>query len=132
METVDIVSVDTNVLVRFLVEDDPIQFRAAKQIFEERSVFIPESVLLETEWVLRAVFEASRKDIHAAFSKLLRLPRVHVPDLPRLRQVLVYFEDGFDFADALHLLRSEGHELKTFDAALVKKAKKAGHLTSSP
>jgi predicted nucleic-acid-binding protein len=134
METQGIVSIDTNVLVRFLVQDEGAvdQCRAAKQLIKRQAVFIPESVFLETEWVLRAVYNVPRGQIHTAFSKLLGLAQVLVPDRSALTQVLAYFESGFDFADAWHLIRSEGNEMKTFDGTFIKKARGAGHLASSP
>lgn len=129
-----IVSIDTNVLVRFLVEDKGAadQCGAAKELFKKRAVFIPESVLLETEWVLRAVYGVDREEIHVAYTKLLGMSQVVVPDQSALLQVMAYYAAGFDFADACHLMGSEGHEMKTFDAAFIKKARKAGHLASSP
>lgn len=134
METQGIVSIDTNVLVRFLVKDEAAteQCRSAKQVFERQAVFIPESVFLETEWVLRAVYSVPQGEIHSAFTKLLNLAEVLLPDRSALKQVLTYFESGFDFADAWHLVRSEGHEMKTFDAEFIKKARKSGHSASSP
>lgn len=134
MERQGIVSIDTNVLVRFLVQDAGAvdQCRAAKQLVKRQAVFIPESVFLETEWVLRAVYNVPRNEIHAAFTKLLGLAQILVPDRSALKQVLAYFESGFDFADGWHLIRSEGYEMKTFDATFIKKARKSGHLASSP
>jgi len=125
METEEIVCIDTNVLVRFLVEDEAAteQCRAATEVFKRQAVFIPESVFLETEWVLRAVYAVPRGEIHSACKKLLGLSQVLVPDRQALRQVLAYFEAGFDFADAWHLIRGEGHEMKTFDARFINKAR---------
>jgi hypothetical protein len=73
-----------------------------------------------------------RGDIHSAFTKLLGVSQVLVPDKSALKQVLACFKSGFDFADACHLIRSEGHEMKTFDTAFIKKARKSGHPASSP
>jgi predicted nucleic-acid-binding protein len=134
MESAEIVCIDTNVLVRFRVEDHaaPQQCRAAKNLFRRQTVFISESVLLETEWVLRAVYAVPRAEIHSAFTQLMRLRQVLFPDRQLLRQVFAYFKAGFDFADAWHLLRGEGYELKTFDAQFIKKARESGHPASSP
>ena len=134
METEGIVSIDTILLVRFLVEDKGAedQCQAAKELFKTRAVFIPESVLLETEWVLRAVYSVDREEIHAAYNKLLGLRQVFVPDRQVLRQVLACYAAGFDFADAWHLIRGEGHEMKTFDKNFIEKARRAGYSASSP
>lgn len=128
------VSIDTNVLVRFLVSDGeaPEQCQAAKQLFREHVVFLPESILLETEWVLRSVYSIGRSDLCEAFRKLLRLKQVSLSEKTLVLRVLEYYEEGFDFADALHLLRSQGHEMKTFDHAFRKIARKHGFAVSSP
>ena len=48
-------SIDTNVLVRFLTSDDPGQYAKARTLFEREAIFISDTVILETEWVLRTV-----------------------------------------------------------------------------
>ena len=133
MEEDRIVSIDTNVLIRFLVVDDEEeQCQAALRIFLNHIVFVPESVLLEAEWVLRAAYAISREDIQGAMLKLTRLPMVRVPDRKRFFQVLELYSQGLDFADAWHLVRSEGNPLKTFDKAFIKQARKAGFEASNP
>jgi predicted nucleic-acid-binding protein len=134
MEKQTVVSIDTNVLVRFLVEDKGAteQCQSARELFTRCVVFIPESVFLETEWVLRAVYGVKRDEIYAAFNKMLRLEQIQLPDKSVLRQVLAQYESGFDFADALHLIRGEGFEMKTFDSNFVKRAREAGYAASNP
>jgi predicted nucleic-acid-binding protein len=51
------VAIDTNVLVRLLVNDHAAQAARAAAVFRSGPVFIPKSVLLETEWVLRYSYE---------------------------------------------------------------------------
>jgi len=46
-------AVDTNLLVRIVANDDPEQVRRATSLFETERIFVPKTVLLETEWVLR-------------------------------------------------------------------------------
>ncbi len=134
MDAEAVVSIDTNVLVRFLVADTGAseQCRLAKDLFMQRAIFIPESVLLETEWVLRAVYDVPRPDLCEAFAKLLRLRRVLVPDPSGFRQALLYYAEGFDFADAWHLIRSDDYEMKTFDKNFLKKARKAKKTAAMP
>ena len=47
-------AVDTNVLVRALVQDDPVQARRALALLSHHQVFVPVTVILELEWVLRS------------------------------------------------------------------------------
>jgi len=120
-----VAAVDTNVLVRLLVTDDPAQSKASRKLFSDGEIFIPDTVLLETEWVLRAAFGLSPADICAAFRRICGLPNVTVSDAPRVAQVIDWHEAGFDFADAFHLaLSKDQNTFKTFDANFIKNAKK--------
>ena len=61
-------ALDTHVLVRYLVQDDPAQFAAAKRLIgrcldEDLSLFVPVTVVLELEWVLRSNFGFAKGDV---------------------------------------------------------------------
>lgn len=123
------VAVDTNVLVRLLVDDNQAQHRASKALFAAEDVYIPDSVLLETEWVLRAAFDFSPTEICTALRLVCGLPNVTLSDGQRIAQILEWHETGFDFADAFHLALCKDQEaLKTFDAAFIRKARKHSDL----
>ena len=64
------IAVDTNILVRFLTKDDLDQFKKSKQLLQTEQIFIPDTVLLETEWVLRFAYHFKSDNIKVAFSKL--------------------------------------------------------------
>lgn len=117
------IAVDTNLLVRILTNDDPIQARSAVKILKSDDIYIPKTVLLETEWVLRYAYEVGRSAIAAGFQKLLGLPNVSVEDPDSIYQAISWYENKFDFADALHLASSRRCEsFATFDSSLIKKA----------
>lgn len=120
----EMIAVDTNVVIRFLVDDQPAEGKRARRVFEAHRVLVPESVLLESEWVLRAVYGFSRKEISRAFRALLQVPTVVVDDRALVMQVIDWFDEGFDFADALHYARSTELEFKTFDRRFLNKGKK--------
>lgn len=126
-----ILTVDTNVVVRLLVEDDPRECARAKRLFEESVVFIPATVLMETEWVLRAVYDFSRDEIADAFLRLLRVTSVRVADRPLLETVIAHFAQGLDFADALHYALGGAQPMKTFDKAFIKRGKARGLLVTA-
>lgn len=128
----EMIAVDTNVIIRFLVDDHPAEGRRARQLFDDRRVLIPESVLLESEWVLRAVYGFSRDEISRAFRALLSLPTVAVDERMLVMQMLDWFDEGFDFADALHYARSAGLEMKTFDRKFLNRGKKQSWQISAP
>lgn len=128
----EMIAVDTNVVIRFLVDDNAAEGKRARLVFENHRVHLPESVLLESEWVLRAVYGFSRAEISKAFRALLRLSAVTVDDRTEVLQVLDWFDEGIDFADALHYRGSAGFELKTFDKKFLSKGQKHGLKISLP
>jgi predicted nucleic-acid-binding protein len=122
-------AIDTNVLVRLLVADDPAQAERAKALVGREQIFVPVTVLLEAEWVLRSVYGLSGPAVAEAFEALAGLPRVILEDAQRVGRALAWARDGMDFADALHLSRVDGCDaLATFDRRLAKSAAGLGAL----
>ncbi len=116
-------AVDTNVLVRLLVRDDEKQFKAARSLMED-DIYLPDSVVLETEWVLRDIYDFPKTRILEAFRGFFGLKNVFLDDPLKMARVLEWHESGLDFADALHLAKSEHvSEFKTFDGTFIKRAK---------
>jgi predicted nucleic-acid-binding protein len=70
-------SLDTNVLVRWLIDnDDPAQSETVRRLMEEavareEPLFLPSTVLLELEWVLRTRYGRSKPDVLQMFNALL-------------------------------------------------------------
>lgn len=119
------IAVDTNVLVRLLTGDDPVQTERAADLFRREHILIAKTVLLETEWVLRYSYRLSPQAIQTAFRKLLGLPQVTLEDAAAVSDALARFEAGMDFADALHLVSGHGAEaFATFDVRLQQRAGK--------
>jgi len=123
------IAVDTNILVRLLTNDDPSEAKRALRFMESDDVLIPKTVLLETEWVLRHGYVIARGVIAQAFQTLLGLPNVKPEDPLAVTQALAWYEDGLDFADALHLASSaKADRFATFDKDFAKKALKLGSI----
>ena len=125
------VALDTNLLVRLLTNDDPEQARRVADLIDDSSAcFVPITVLLELEWVLRGAYQLPREAIIRAFRGLNAIRQLHLEQEEQVLQALEAYAKGLDFADALHLLRSEGcAALVSFDRALVRKA---GELALTP
>lgn len=119
------IGLDTNLLVRLLTNDDKAQAKKVAELLENNRVFIAKSVFLETEWVLRYTYELSAVIILQAFKNLLGLEQVTPEDPIGLLQALAWYEQGFDFSDALHLASSaKASTFLTLDKAFIKQAKK--------
>jgi len=118
-------AVDTNVLARALVEDGTEQGRRALECIRDSEVFVPETVLLETEWLLRSQLGVSRAAVNTVLSKLLSLENVNFDDSTKIANVLSAHQEGMDFADALHLLSAQDcEELVSFDRDFARRAAK--------
>jgi predicted nucleic-acid-binding protein len=118
-------SVDTNIIVRLLTKDHQIQFREALSLFKTENIYIPTTVILETEWVLRYAYDFTSENIISAFRSLFGLPNVELEDPNEIGDAIDWYEQGMDFADAIHLAKSKGaDEFITFDKKLISKAKK--------
>jgi predicted nucleic-acid-binding protein len=122
-----VLAIDTNVVVRYLTNDHPEQHRRACALIEGGPVFVPVTVILETEWVLRSAYGYGQEQLVDALRAFGGLPTVAIEDADRVAAALDLAARGLDFADALHVGRS-GHcdGFATFDRRLVKAAADAG------
>lgn len=124
------IALDTNVVVRFLVNDDRHQGQRARDLLARGGVFVGATVLLETEWVLRAAYRFTPTQIQRFFRGLLGLPGLHTEEPARVLQALQDYEAGFDFADALHLsFAGAADSFATFDSRLSRRARRRGGIT---
>jgi predicted nucleic-acid-binding protein len=106
------IALDTNLLARFYV-DDPGDPEAAKQrplayeiVVKGVSLFVPLTVVLELEWVLRAFYRFEAAAVIRVMEHLLGLANVNVEETGRVATALDLLAQGMDFADALHLAGS--------------------------
>jgi predicted nucleic-acid-binding protein len=128
------IALDTDILARFYV-DDPRDPEAATQraiayaVFTTSpSLFVPLTVVLELEWVLRAFYRFDAAQVIQVLTHLLGLPNVNVEEVDRIAAALELLEQGLDFADALHLAGSRHCEaLYTFnDRRFARRAQRLG------
>ena len=109
-------AVDTNVIVRYLTGDDPKQAEKARTLIGQEPVFVPRTVLLEVEWVLRGAYDLPSRQTIPALRALAGIPGVSVEDAALVAKAMDWAEGGMDFADALHLAAAaECESFLTFD-----------------
>jgi predicted nucleic-acid-binding protein len=122
-------ALDTNALVRYIVQDDMAQVATAKRLIrkcvsEGRTLFVPVTVTLELEWVLRASFEYAKDDVMAVLASLFSAAELCFESERALEVALQLYRDGpADFADCLHIaLAAQAGELPlwTFDKRAAK------------
>lgn len=118
------IAIDTNILVRYVTNDDPTQTELAVSLLGQKDkIFIAKSVLLELEWVLRAAYGLTRPTILKAIQQILGLPNIVIEDMLQVVAALNYYQSKLDFADALHLASNqEAKTFYTFDKQFAKNA----------
>ena len=101
------IGLDSNILVRYFAQDDPVQSRKATVLIEDHLTelspgFISIVALIETLWVLRRVYRLPPREIAVVVERLLRASEVVVEHELEVATALtaMWDEDG-DFADAL-------------------------------
>jgi predicted nucleic-acid-binding protein len=128
------IAVDTNILARFYCDDpdDPESKRqrplARRVMVESRAVFVPLTVILEFEWVMRGFYEAEPESFCEAVGHLLGMPHVTVERWEAVKDALDLHRRGLDFADALHWTCSAACErfVSFDDRRFVRRARRLG------
>ncbi len=122
-------ALDTNVLVRYLVADDVPQSAAARRLIRSavrnhETLFVPLTVMLELEWVLRSSFGFTKSAVVLALSRLLSSVELSFGSEAAVEVALaLYQRSAADFSDCVHvaLAHSAGQSpLWTFDKAAAK------------
>ena len=69
------IGLDTNILVRYLTQDDAVQYPAVLQLLTRTGerFFVPDMVLVEVDWVLTSLYAWSACEVAKAFSRLLTI-----------------------------------------------------------
>lgn len=103
------IGLDTNVLARYFVKEEgadaatQAQHQAARLLIESgQNLFLPKTVALELEWVLRGYYGFAAEQVLQVFEQLLHHPGLQLEDRPGLEQAVAGLRSGLDFADALH------------------------------
>ena len=123
-------SVDTNVLVRLVAQDDPLQAQAVDRLFARHAkkseiLMVPITVVLELEWVLRSRLSQTKTEVLETIEALLTVVELSFEAEDAVEQALLDYRDGnADFGECLHLAlarKQRALPFYTFD----KKATKA-------
>jgi predicted nucleic-acid-binding protein len=122
------IAIDTNVLVRYLAQDDDAQFRKVLKMLNRKraSFFVCDLVLVETDWVLRSLYDWTGEEVADAFARLTTIHNLAFENESRLRSSLGRLREGADLADEL-IVRScrdfGAKSFATFDKEIVRRHK---------
>lgn len=112
--------IDTDIVIRLLLRDEPGQVELVDALVSAGDLFVPFTVLIETEWVLRAAYKLDRKTIVHLLRSLAIIEGVSVPDRSGLLWACERYAKGADFADMIHLFATESGDFLTFDRKLAR------------
>jgi predicted nucleic-acid-binding protein len=117
---------DTNVLVRYLVQDDETQLRAVLALLlkKKATFFVPDLVLVEADWVLTSLYHWTVEEVADAFARLLTIQNLSFEDEGRIRSALRAIRQGAGLSDELIVDRCRDMGCKsvaTFDKGMAKR-----------
>jgi predicted nucleic-acid-binding protein len=128
------IAIDTNILARAIAEEAEADAATLRQQRQARALlssgqplFVPVTVVLELEWVLRGAYGMAVPDIAAVLEDLLAVEGLTVDRAAAVSQALQAYRAGLDLADALHLAQfGLCSGLASFDTRFVKAARRLG------
>lgn len=117
------IAVDTCILARWILRDDPEQFLAAQAIVEEPFI-VTLPVLLELGWVIGTRAGQPRAAVVAAMSGILQLDTAHVVEEAGIAWAIDRYGDGADWGDVINIVASAttASAFLTFDRKLARRA----------
>ena len=123
------IGLDTNVLIRYLVQDDEAQAARAAALIEDavqrgEAFFVTQIVLCEVVWVLKAAYGRDRAEIAKTLSAVIRTAQFAIQEPALVHRSLTSYERGpADFADCLlaeQAVEAGCEWIATFDKGLVR------------
>ena len=116
--------IDTNIFIRFLVNDIPQKADACEKIFKnavakKETLFTTEMVIAEIIWVLESYYELSQQEVQEKVEKILNTPNLICPHKDLILNALIICgEKNIDYIDAYNalILKNKGiTELYSYD-----------------
>ncbi|EZP53531.1 type II toxin-antitoxin system VapC family toxin [Sphingomonas sp. RIT328] len=98
-------AVDTNIVVRYVTDDDPVQSPIATRVLSE-PCYVSDTVLLETAWLRSSHYGFGRTLLAATLADLIRLPTITLSDPAWIAWAIERFVRGADLADMIHLVNA--------------------------
>ena len=122
------IGLDTNVIARYVMRDDPDQTALADQLVSSLTAqnpgYLSLIVLVELWWVLGRSYHRSVAERRSLYAEFLRIDELKIEDAPTVKKALSHVDAGADFADAIiyHRARAAGcASIVTFDETAAKR-----------
>ncbi|WAC22406.1 type II toxin-antitoxin system VapC family toxin [Blastomonas sp. SL216] len=116
-------AVDTNILARWLLGDDPLQSAQAVQLLSEPA-YVSLTVLTELGWVLEKALRLPRSVVGRMLEKVVSLEQLQVDKQPSVLWAIDRYHQGADWADMMHIVAASGAApvFATFDRRIARDA----------
>lgn len=116
-------ALDTSVLARLVLGDDPVQVDLARKAVENPGL-VTHSVLLELGWVLFKALKLPRETVAAMLEQIIAMETLLIENQQQLEWAIERFRRGADWADMVHLAScsADAQAFLTFDLKLQKQA----------
>ncbi len=122
------IALDTNALIRMLIEDDEAQARKVRNVIKSiekqgRQIIILTEVLIETVWVLESVYGCTRADIYRFLETMMHTSIFTFSEPRIIMNAIHHFKRAGDFADLVIVMQALNHQAKkifSFDKKLQK------------
>ncbi len=116
-------AVDTNILARWLLGDDPVDTTLALQVLSE-PVHVSLTVLTELGRVLEKALRIPRPIVGSMLEKVIDLEHAQVDKHPSVHWAIDQYRQGADWADMMHIVAASGSApvFATFDRRIVRDA----------
>ena len=123
------VIVDTNIILRYLLNDDEKLNKKAREIIDNNDVLIPNEVIIEACYVLKKLYKVEKEIIYTLVIELMAQNNIYFTDRALIYETFkVYSKTNIDLVDCILYAygKIEGQEVKTFDKKLENLIKKLG------
>ena len=119
------IGIDTNIVLRYLLKDDPALSPRALEIISGNDCFVTRAALTEVVYTLESYYRSPRAEIGRALDALLSLQRVTIEDRAVSERAVSWYKEGMDFGDAMIAASSHGAvRVETFDRDFARLARK--------
>ena len=113
------IALDTNAIVRMLIEDDEEQAKAVKDIVklaekDSKQILVLSEVLIETVWVLESVYKCARNEVVNFLETLISNSVFIFKDSLIIRSAIKQYKQGEDFADLIIVGQAKKQNAKKF------------------
>jgi predicted nucleic-acid-binding protein len=111
---------DTNMILRYLLNDNPIMYEKSKQLLKQENVWVTLEVIAEVFYVLRKVYSMERQIVSQKVKEFIGLVECRESEVLNLA-VDTYAEKNLDFVDCVLYAYNKigGFEIATFDKKLL-------------